>query len=123
MKTSVLVTSGVRCTPFAPGRCFYHIATLRTGAVVLQESRVALAPCGSRDPAAERDLGRALHAVRPGTVLLQGGAVPGAKGLLAYSTLGCSRRRMFSSRSALASTAPGAWVMPQAALRAAGRGT
>src|SRR5690606_38810348 len=79
MKTSVLVTSGMRCTPFAPGRCFYQKDTLRTGAVVLQERSVALAPCGSRDPAAERDFGRALHAVRTGTVLLQGGAVPGAK--------------------------------------------
>src|SRR5690606_41378364 len=89
---------------------------LRTGAVVLQERSVALAPRGSRDPAAERNFGRALHAVRTGTVLLQGGAVPGAKDLRPYSTLGCSRRRMFSSRSALASTAPGAWVMTQAAL-------
>src|SRR5690606_1115323 len=34
----------------------------------------------------------------------------------AYSALGCSRRRMCSSRSDLPSTTPGAWVMTQAAL-------
>src|SRR5690606_1881271 len=34
----------------------------------------------------------------------------------AYSTLVCSRSRMCSSRRALASTMPGAWVMTHAAL-------
>src|SRR5690606_21512277 len=98
MKTSVLVTSGMRCTPFAPGRCFYQKDTLRTRAVVLQERSVALAPCGSRDPAAERDFGRALHAVRTGTVLLQEGAVPRGRracGLIrpwAARADGCSAR-------------------------------
>src|SRR5690606_41097266 len=93
MAASVLVASGMRCTPFAPGRCFHQKDTLRTGAVVLQERSVALAHGGSRDPAAERDFGRALHAVRTGTVLLQGGAVPGATGLRPYPTLRCSRRQ------------------------------